>query len=252
MDEPQVTIFDPGTNDWRYENEYPLARTKWTKFFLRSNPAGPATKPPYGLISRETPSENENPDTYMTPDEREVMSRQPVIAYSTPPLTEDLRVWGPLSTILYGSTTTRDTTWFVHLGDQGPDGKVKFLSWSNLKASLREVDESKSVPGNPFHPFRNPSLPEPNKVYKFEIGMKPIFYTFKAGHKIWLQIQSDDAEYQTRLHTVYNAEMLPFPGKNTVYHDTTNPSHLLLPVIPDAPMIKPVEPPVSQIRWPLE
>jgi predicted acyl esterase len=252
MEEPEVTIFDPGTNEWRYEDKYPLARTTWTKFYLRSNPAGPANNPPYGLISGEVPSEVENPDTYTTPDEKEVMSRKPVIAYSTSPLTKDLRVWGPLSTIIYGSTTTKDTTWFVHLGDQGPDGKVNFLSWSNLKASLREVDESKSEPGNPFHPFRNPSLPEPNKIYKFEIGMKPIFHTFKAGHKIWLQIQSDDANYQTRLHTVYNAEMLPFPGKNTVHHDSINPSHLLLPIITDAPVMKPVGAPVSQIRWPLE
>jgi predicted acyl esterase len=252
MDEPAVTIFDPSTNEWRHEREYPLARTRWTKFYLCSNPVGPATKPPYALISREAPSGSEDPDTYLTPDEREVMSGKPVIAYSTPSLTDNLRVWGPLSATLYASTTTRDTTWFVHLGDQGPDGKVMFLSSGNLKASLREVDETKSEPGLPFHSFRSPSPPEPNKIYKFEIALKPIFHTFKTGHKIWLQIQSDDASYQTRLHTVYNAEMLPFPGKNTVYHDTINPSHLLLPISPDAPMIKPVEPPVSQIRWPLE
>jgi len=252
MDDPQVAIFEPSTNEWRYEKEYPLARTNWTKFYLRSNPAGSANGPPYGLISREPPSGSENPDAYMTPDEREVMSGKPVIAYSTPPLEEDLRIWGPLSSTLYGSTTTLDTTWFAHLGDKGPDGKIEFLSLGILKASFREIEEGKSKPGQPFHPFRNPSLPEPNKVYKFEIEMGPIFHTFKAGHKIWLQIQSDDAAYQTRLHTVYNAEMLPFPGKNTVYHDSTNPSHLLLPIIPDAPRIKPVEPPVSQIRWPLE
>src|SRR5262245_9965294 len=36
MDEPEVAIFDAGTRRWRYENEYPLARTQWTKLFLRA------------------------------------------------------------------------------------------------------------------------------------------------------------------------------------------------------------------------
>ena len=35
MQEPEVAIFDPGTRQWRYENEYPLKRTQWTPLFLR-------------------------------------------------------------------------------------------------------------------------------------------------------------------------------------------------------------------------
>jgi predicted acyl esterase len=61
MEEPAVAIFYSGTEEWRYENEYPLARTKWTKFYLRTNPAGPSTEPPYGLISLEPPG-SEEPD----------------------------------------------------------------------------------------------------------------------------------------------------------------------------------------------
>lgn len=41
------------------------------------------------------------------------------------------------------------------------------------------------------------------------------------------------------------------PATNTVYHDKTYPSYLLLPVIPDAPAIKPVDPMVSSITWPI-
>ena len=78
----------------------------------------------------------------------------------------------------------------------------------------------------------------------------PAFHTFKAGHKIWLQIASDDLAYFGRLHTLDVPE-LPVPAENAIYHDPQYPSHLLLPVIPDAPIIKPVEPPVSQITWPL-
>jgi predicted acyl esterase len=144
-----------------------------------------------------------------------------------------------------------DTVWFVKLGDIGPEGKVTLTTQAHLKASFREVDESRSKPGQPFHPFQNPVLPEANSVYEYQIEMMPIFHTFKKGHKIWVQIASDDFEYQGRLRSLYIYEGLPFPGKNKVYHDAKYPSHLVLPVVPDAPIIIPVGPPVSEIKWPL-
>jgi predicted acyl esterase len=252
MAEPEVAIFDSTAREWRYENEYPLARTRWTKFYLRSNQAGSATEPPYGLISSEPPT-NEKPDTYMTPQSWGLLAAgKPVLAYATPPLEKDVRVWGPLSATLYGSTTSSDTAWFVKMGDVGTDGKVTLLAEGHLKASFREVDDTKSQPGLPFHPFQKPLLPGPNKVYEYQIEIWPIFYTFKEGHKIWVQIASLDFGYQMLLHTIYTAEVLPVPAENTIYHDSRYPSHLSLPVIPDAPVIKSVGPPVSQINWPPE
>ncbi len=252
MQEPPVTIFDTSTLQWRYENEYPLARTQWTRLYLRSNPEGPSTKPPYGLMSRDTPA-TEEPDEYATPNQESVLAGESVIGlgYSTPALEEDLRVWGPLSIVLYGSTTSIDTVWFVKLCEIGADGKVSLLTQGHLKASFREVDEGRSKPGQPFHSFQDPALPEANSVYEYQIEMMPIFHTFKKGSKIWVQIASDDFEYQGKLRSLYIYEGLPFPGKNKVYHDSRYPSHLVLPVVPDAPIIKPVGPPVSEIKWPL-
>ena len=89
------------------------------------------------------------------------IARKPILAYATPPLDKDVRMWGPLSVILYGSSTTIDTVWFVKLGDVGPDGNVTMLSRGQLKASCRELDKSKSKPGQPFHTFQNSVPPEP-------------------------------------------------------------------------------------------
>jgi len=252
MDEPPVTIFDSGSSRWRHENEYPLARTHWTKFYLHSNPDGPSTKPPYGLISRDAP-EREEPDKYTAPDQEMALVPKPVVAlgYATPPLVEDLKVWGPLSITLFGSTTCLDTVWFVKLGDMGPEGKVALLTQGHLKASFRQIDEVKSRPGQPFHPFQNPVLPKRNLIDEYQIEMMPIFHTFKRGHKIWVQIASDDYEYQGRLRALSIYEGLPVPGENAVYHDSAHPSHLVLPVIPDAPIIRPVGLPISEIKWPV-
>ena len=205
-------------------------------------------EPPYGLIGEVAPG-NEYPDKYMIPETTNVLrSGRPVLAYATLPLVTEVRVWGPLSTVLYGSSTTLDTLWFVRLGDVSPEGSVTMLTSGQLRASFREVDEGRSKPGQPFHPFQNSVNLDPNTVYEFQIEMMPIFHTFKVGHKIWVQIASDDLSFHspaiTDIHT------MPMPAGNSVYHDLTHPSHVLLPTIPDSPEIKPVEPPVSQIAWP--
>ncbi len=248
MDEPAVVIFDSDTKEWRYENEYPLARTEWTKFHLRANPACPATQPPYGLLSTE-PAGNEEPDSYMRPQSIGLVAKgKPVIAYSTPSLEKDLRIWGPVSAVLHASSTSLDIDWFLKMADISPDGSVTPVSTGHLKASFREVDEARSSPGQPYHPFQNPVRPEPDKVYEYQIELVPMFHTFKKGHKIWVQIASDDFGYQEHVRAVDISEMLPVPSKQTIYHDPANPSHLLLPVIPDAPITKPVEPPIPEIK----
>ena len=251
MDEPPVAIFDATTQQWRYENEYPLARTKWTKLYFHSDSSShKADKPPYGLLDFEAPGK-ENPDSYSILESMRLAARrEPVLAYASHPLKEDMRVWGPLSVTLYGSSTTLDTEWFVNVADIAPDGKFSPITLGRLKASLRETDSSRSNPGQPYHPFDKPVPPEPGKIYEYQIEIMPLFQTFKAGHKIWIQLASADFWYQEHLHTIDVSEHLPLPAKNTVYHDAEHPSHLLLPVIPDAPEIKPVTAPISEIKAP--
>lgn len=242
MDEPPVVIYDGGTDEWRCENEYPLARTRWTKFYLRSNPGRPG-QPPQGWISLEPPGANEEPDRYPAPRRKaDVTLNRPVLAYVTPPLGQDVRLYGPLSVTLYASSSTVDTTplaWFVKIGDVAPDGTVTLITKGNLKASHREVDEAKSSPGQPWHPFQNPVIVQPDRIYDYQIEIQPIFHTFNAGHKIWLQIASDDPAFL--LTNFSDRVMGPVPAENSICHDKMHPSHLLLPVIPDAPVIGPVK-----------
>ncbi len=253
MKDPEVAIFDTGTGDWRYENEYPLKRTKWTKFHLRTLSSQPATKKPYGYLALEAPRK-EKPDSYKIPDSIDQSTAgQPVLAYLTPPLKEDIRVWGPLSAVLYGSTTTiLDALWVAKLYDIDPDGKVTLLSEGHLKASHKEVDPKKNKPAQPFHPFRNHVLPERDRINEYQIEMRPIFHTFKKGHKIAVYLAGDNPAYfassRSSLRTVYAYEVMNGRYESTIYHDSTNPSHLLLPLIPDVPKIGRVNPPLSKIK----
>jgi predicted acyl esterase len=245
MKEPQVILYDDGTDEWRYENEYPLARTKWTKFYLHTNPSKPG-QVPQGLISMEAPSTDELPDTYQAPRKRpDIISGKVPLAYVTEPLTQAVKLAGPLSATLYGSSSTVETAplaWFVKIGDVAPDGSVKIITEGNLKAAFREVDESKSKPGQPWHLFQKQVYVDPGKIYDYQIEIQPIFHTFKPGHKIWFQIASDDAAFV--LNNYEDPVMGPVPAENSVYHDEAHPSYILLPVIPDAPIITPVKEPL--------
>ena len=60
---PPVTLFVMGANRWRYENEYPLARTDYRKMYLHS--AGNANSlRGDGILSWSTPQQ-QTPDTFV-------------------------------------------------------------------------------------------------------------------------------------------------------------------------------------------
>jgi predicted acyl esterase len=282
MNEPEIAIYDNGTGKWRYENEYPLARTKWTKYYLHPKTK---VKESYGLISKTPLGENHKPDIYHNislntamiasygiTDITTTLTQPHYVAYISPPLEKDLKVWGPVSFTMYASTAeevTTDWSFFIKMGEMVPEGvplnpvtsqpeikpevtdlwtprEVQIWSWGSFKAKFREVDESKSKPGMPWHSFRNPENLKPNITYEFQIELQPIFKTFKKGCRIWLKIASDDALYSTWDSSSRYVEtpLLPVKNEISIYHNAKHPSHLLLPVIPDAPEIMPVQSPL--------
>jgi predicted acyl esterase len=283
MDEPEIAIYDNRTGKWRHENEYPLARTNWEKYYLHGKSA-PAES---GLINKT--KSQEKPQTFhniglntqmiasygMFLDQKKKGSESDqsnYVVYTTPPLEEELRVWGPVSLTLYASTTeevTTDWSFFVKMGemvssgvplnpvtgnpeikpevtDQWTPREVQIWSWGCLKAKFREVDEKMSKPGMPWHSFRKPADLKPNTVYEFQIELQPIFKTFKKGCKIWLKIACDDALYSTWDTSSRYVERPLSLLKNEIliYYGKEYPSHLLLPVIPDRPEIAPVKSPL--------
>ena len=249
MDEPEVAIFDNGTKEWIYEDEYPLARTEWKKYYLRSNPEQRLVQPS-GLLKTEPAESPEPPDVIVMPQCMPAVAKgEPVLAYSTPSLDEDVRVCGPLSLVVNGASTTLDTCWFVKVQDEWPSGKREVLTEGALKASFRTVDRSKSKPGQPAHTWKEPVRPEPNKVYEYEVELTPIFHTFRKGHKIWVEIAVDNFAHHFPVHTIYTSEMVPVPAANQVFRDANFQSHLLLPVIPEAESKGPVEWPLSGCRF---
>ena len=221
MDEPPVKLFVKGKNEWRYEHEWPLARTAWTKFYLRKN----------GVLSEDLPEQNEGPESFTNKPYPLPGDTIPGVRFSTAPLKKDMEVTGPMALYLSAVLDQTDATWIVSLNDVAPDGSSRLVTKGWLRASHRALDERRSKPSQPFHPHTESVLVEPGKIYEYAIEIRETSNLFKMGHKIELVIKGQDAPSEDPIwfHLCNITET-----KHTILHNSEHTSYLLLPVIPDA------------------
>jgi uncharacterized protein len=242
-DEPPVKLFIMGENKWRDENEWPLARTVYTKYYLHSR--GRAnTRFGDGLLSTEKPSGEQNdvfmydprnpvpskweaPSSsayiYVIQDQRGIEERPDVLVFTTPPLQEKIEVTGPIQLVLYASSSAVDTDFTGKLVDVWPNGKAYNLTHGIVRARYRNS-------------AYKPEFIEPGKVYEFTIDLGVTGIVFKAGHCIRLEISSSNyPEYDRNQNTGnpigQDAEIEV--ATQTIFHTDKYLSHLLLPIIPD-------------------
>ena len=170
----------------------------------------------------------------------------------TDPLPAELTIAGPSALHLYAAIDKTDTNWIVSLKDVGPDVSVhtvregertvptnlpeRELTRGWLKASHRAVDETRSLPGRPWHPLTREAqqLVPPGEVVEYQIEILATANTFLKGHRIAIDIMSLDLP--TGVGGATNAEYVPYHVCSSetvvhrVFHDPERPSHLLLPV----------------------
>lgn len=240
-EEPPVDIFIMGANEWRQEQEWPLARTNWTKYYFNSTGAA-NSRFGDGLLTKELPSggsesdqykyDPANPVPFITemvsaqiggPDDYSAIERRDdVLVYTTEELREDTEVTGPVAAELYASTDAKDTDFMVKLLDVWPNGYVQRLTDGMVRGRFREGMES-------------PELLEPGKVYKFHVDCWNTAHVFKKGHKIRVEVTSSAfPKYDRNLNTGdtlgVTTEMKV--ASQTLYHDENHPSAIILPVVP--------------------
>jgi putative CocE/NonD family hydrolase len=242
--EAPVKIYVMGSDVWRDEQEWPLARTKWTPYYLHSGGFANSINGD-GTLSTELPGEGRsdmfaydplnpvpsmggcnccNPEVvpWGVFDQRVVEFRDDVLVYTTPPLEHDIEVTGPIIMHLWATTDGPDTDFTAKLCDVYPDGR----SWNLCDGIVRARYRNGRAPA---------SLVEPGEVYHFEIDLWVTSNVFKAGHAIRIEISSSNfPRFDRNLNTggVIGRETEVRTAINRVYHDPDRPSHVLLPVIP--------------------
>jgi predicted acyl esterase len=227
MDGPPIKMFVQGIREWRYENEWPLARTKWTKFYLRSR---------HRLLPEPEPFDTESvpPDGfYQAP--LFVTNKVQSLTYSTPTFPEDTEITGPIGLYLYSVIDTDDTNWIIRIFDVDPQGKKVQITTGWLKASQNEIDEAKSKPWAPHHPHRRSIPVKPGEMNVYAIRVYATSNVFKKGHCMELEIRSQEDPFDPLLGFLppdafhLNSARATF---HKIYRDKSHPSHLLLPMIP--------------------
>ena len=238
-----VRIFVMGLNRWRDEQEWPLARTRYTNYYLQAagglstetpptgdaqdrytyDPADPV--PTYGgnhSVGPYNPGlyEHALPGPY---DQRRIEARPDVLTYTTDLLAKDTEITGPIVVKLYASSSARDTDFVARLTDVHPDGRSINLTEGVIRARFREDI------------YSAPKLMEPGTIYEFTIDLQVTANVFKAGHRIRVDITSSnfplwDRNLNTGNDPATDTEMQV--AEQTIYCDAEHPSHIVLPIIP--------------------
>jgi hypothetical protein len=255
MNEPPVKLaIRKGADafDWRYEHEWPLARTRWTKFYLdlsqpvaesevvtgRLDPAKPAR-----TASRSYAASSLGSMGSTSAASSQVLGGgiKPGMGLSleTAPLAADTEITGPLAAVLWVSSSSEDMDLFLTLRNFAPDGSEIMETGQQglpvpvakgwLRVSHRELDPDLSLPYRPYHRHVRRLYLTPGEIVRVEVEIWPTSMVFKKGHRIRLDIQPRDgigSAHYLHYHADYNF------GINTVYAGGEMDSHLLLPIIP--------------------
>jgi putative CocE/NonD family hydrolase len=233
-----VRLFVMGKNEWRAEQEWPLARTQYTPYFLGSvRSANSVTGD--GTLNAVAPIAKEPADSYTYDPlhpvptaggamigpaagiarQNEVESRGDVLVYITPSLNQDVEVTGPISLILYVSTTAPNTDFTAKLVDVHQDGSAFNISEGILRRSYQEVQGRSAA----------------EKVYEIHLNLWPTSMVFFKGHRIRLEVSSSNFPRFDRNPNTGNriaSELKVISAKQTVRHGLEYPSRLILPIIP--------------------
>jgi putative CocE/NonD family hydrolase len=255
---PLVKVFVMGSNRWLEGESYPLPQTRFVKYYLNSagkantsrgdgrlTPGEPSADT---VIDRYTydpgdptpdPSSYEEPEDAAATKEKKVRSteekekaaeayhaqvtdkRSDILVYTTEPMNEPLSFVGPLSAVLYASTTARDTDWFVRLIEIDAKGKIFLLADGKIRARYR-VSTKKA------------ELLEPGRVYEYHIDLWHTGITIPKGNRLRVEVASASfPSFSRNLNTGgHNETETNFAkAEQTIYHTKQYPSHVLLPTV---------------------
>ena len=221
----QLAIRNGSEVVWRDEQEWPLARTQWTRFYLDAADAS---------INSQVPETEARVD-YVAPEGD--------ITFTTAPFLHDTEVTGPLALKLWISSTAQDMDLFVTMrnldanGNEvcgiGGQGEPVAVAVGWLRASQRKLDPQRSTDYRPFHTHDQVQKLTPGQIVPVDIEIWPTSMVFATGHRLALTIGAHDAGGYFLHNDPEDRSLAMLAGTNTIYTGGTYASYLLLPLIPN-------------------
>jgi predicted acyl esterase len=227
----------------RFEDDWPIPRTAWTKLHLAADGhrLAPEASREAGAVSFAALGEG--------------------VTFLTDPLAEETEMTGPVAARLFVSSSTSDADLFLILRVFSPNMKeVVFqgaldphtpVAQGWLRASHRKLDPEKSLPWRPYHSHDAKEPLTPGEIYPLDIEIWPTSIVVPAGYRIGLTVRGRDYVYPGgpggRLSNMKNefTGVGPFlhddardrpvelcGGTTTIHFGRSRDNFILLPAIP--------------------
>jgi uncharacterized protein len=233
MEWPRVTIEIREkyyVGETRTENEWPIARTQYTKHFLDAGNLTLTTEPPtiearceYRVDDFEDKSQNVKFD-YRFPERTELTGHVALRLWVEADGADDMDLFVALEKV--DKAGYRVPLPFFGNHDDGPVA----LGW--LRVSHRELDETQSTPWQPCHQHRREIKLKPGEIVSVDIEIWPTSILFEAGETLRLVIQGSDIYYYpSERHTMGHQNTVN-KGRHVIHAGGRYDSFLLAPVIP--------------------
>ncbi len=270
LEHPPVRLFVMGGGDgrrdddgrmrhggrWRDEQEWPLARTRFTPWYLHRDgtlsetPPAPDAAPSRYTFDPRDPvptvgGNTQNPmlprliqggafdqrgraDLWVCRDTLPLAARPDVLAFRSAPLARDLEVTGPITVRLWVASSAADTDFTAKLIDEHPpsedypEGFAMNLADGILRMRYRNGFER----GEPM---------TPGEVYAVTIEPQATGNLFRAGHRIRIDVSSSNfPHFDVNPNTggPLGRDRDTRLAHQVLFHDAARPSHVVLPVIP--------------------
>jgi putative CocE/NonD family hydrolase len=160
-------------------------------------------------------------------DQRPAETRDDVLCFTSPVLTEPLEVTGHVSLTLYASSSAPDTDFTGKLVDVFPDGRAIFLTDGIIRARYRNS-------------LAEPEPLTPGEPVELGLDLSVTSNVFRPGHRIRLEVSSSNFprfDRNTNTGGVIADESAgeAIVAVNRVLHGPGYPSRLILPVISRQP-----------------
>jgi uncharacterized protein len=228
----------------RAEDEWPLKRTKWIKFYLH---------PVAGTLKADDPATNKREVAFDAMGDG--------LTFVSNPMTEPTEITGPIAAKLWASSSTSDADFFLVVRVFSPDFKeVVFqgaidphtpVAQGWLRASHRKLDKKLSLPYRPYHTHDQKQPLKKGEVVELDIEIWPTSIVVPTGYRVALTVRGKDYEYGGpsggKLSNFKNEltgcgpflhndpadrPAKIFGGTTTLHFGKTRSPYVLLPIVP--------------------
>ncbi len=249
---PAAAIYNTGENHWDRFADWPLACAQGcaaplTPMYLQADGGLSATKgasggdayvadpaKPVPHLPRPVNFNDGRWGDWLVSDQRHADGRPDVMTYTTPVLTQSMRVSGAPIADLYAATTGTDGDFVVKVIDVFPAGNATDPKMGGYQLPI-SLDIFR---GRYRDSFEKPSAIPAGKVQRYRFRLPTVNHVFQPGHRLMVQVQSSlfplyDRNPQTYVKNIFFAKSADYRKATvTIERGGNQASAVLLPVVP--------------------